>query len=243
MQTNNLTVTAIIQARMGSVRLPGKSLTLIEQKPLLYHVIQRVQQSKAIDQIIVATTTTKAADQIYDFTKQQNICCYRGSEQDVLDRFYQCAQQNKCQIIVRITADDPFKDPEIIDTAIAIFKQHTPGIDYVSNTLFATYPLGLDIEVFSFDALKKAWLEATDPDDREHVTPYMWKNKSLFRTKNFENVENLSHHRWTIDTPQDLLFTKKIYKTLYSKKKIFLMHDILNLLRINPSFKNRQDKL
>jgi len=172
----NQNVVAIIQARMGSSRLPGKSLHLIEGYPLLWHVISRIKKCNHISKLIIATTTDPRDNAIEKFAQAETIKCFRGSEHNVLDRFYCCAKAHTADIIVRITADDPFKDPEIIDNAIRIFKKNNGTVDYVGNTHPPTYPLGLDVEVFSFKALEKAWKETTDVYDKEHVTQYMLRN-------------------------------------------------------------------
>jgi len=226
-------ITAIIQARIGSSRLPGKMFAKIEEKPLLWHVIERVKNSKKIDKIILATTKSPKDKALLNIAKDCNIGTFAGDKENVLNRFYTAARKFKADIIVRITADDPFKDPQIIDKCISVFLK-SKNIDYVSNTIEPTYPEGLDIEVFSFNALEKAWKEAKTNADKEHVTPYIWRNKQLFKVKNFCNNKNLSNLRWTIDYQKDLDFAREVYKNIYPGKKIFLMNDILNLLEKKP---------
>ena len=226
-------VIGIIQARMGSTRLPGKTLIDICGKPLLEHVLDRIQKSTKIDKIVIATTDNIEDKPIVDFSARRGISCFCGSEEDVLDRYYQCAKLYKGDIIVRITADDPFKDPEVADLIIEEILQDDK-LDYVSNTIRLTYPEGLDIEVFRFRALEKAWQEATSVLDREHVTPYIWLHPNLFKLKNIEYKKNLSHMRWTLDTPDDLVMTKAVYKELYKKGGLFLMKDVLDLMEKHP---------
>ena len=226
-------VLAIIQARMGSTRLPGKTIIDICGKPLLFHIIKRVQYSKLIAEIVVATTENKKDDIILNLCDKLGVKCFRGSESDVLDRFYQCAKEFKTEIIARITADDPFKDPVVINKVIKKILTDVT-LDYVSNTIKPTYPEGLDIEVFTFNALRKAWKEARIPSEREHVTPYIWNNPEIFRIINIENDIDLSHLRWTLDTPRDLKFTREVYKRLFVTGKIFLMNEILTLLDREP---------
>ena len=163
-----------------------------------------------------------------------NMDSFAGSEEDVLDRFYQAAKEYSADIIVRITADDPFKDPQVIDKVIGRYLDFKGPIDYVSNTIKPTYPLGLDVEVFSFESLERAWREANDPFEREHVTPYIWRHPEIFNLANVENDENLSHLRWTLDTEADLNFTREVYSRLYGGGNIFLMSEILDLLDENP---------
>lgn len=228
-------ISAIFQVRMGSTRLPGKVLIEIEGKPLLQHVVERVQRSRYIDELILATTTNDRDIPIIEFARKHALKFFRGNEEDVLDRFYQCARKYSAEIIVRITPDDPFKDPEVIDFAIDILCENLDNLDYVTNTLPPSYPIGLDIEVFTFEALKKAWAGAKKPSEREHVTPYIWNHPELFRIKNFRYKEDVSNLRWTLDTKEDLLFTREIYKRLYHRKPAFLMDDVLAILREEPN--------
>lgn len=228
-------VVAIIQARMGSTRLPRKMLIDIMGKPLIQHVIDRVSQSKRINKLILATTDNPSDAVLVEFAKKKSLDFFIGDEEDVLDRFYQAAKHFNIETIVRITPDDPFKDPEVIDKAIEIFLNGKGKFDYVTNTLPPTYPLGLDIEVFSFYALEKAWKEAKKPSEREHVTPYIWKHPEIFRIKNFGLEEDLSYMRWTLDDERDLQFTRVVHQRLYPKKRFFLMDDILKLLEQHPS--------
>lgn len=230
-------IIAIIQARMGSTRLPGKVLEDILGKPLLQHVIERVRQSRLIDDLVVATTRNSKDLSILVLTKKLKIKSYRGSENDVLDRFYHAAKKYSADTVVRITADDPFKDPRIIDRIIKYFLTNRNRIDYVSNTIEYSYPLGLDVEVFTFKALKKTWEEARQAFQREHVTPYMRQNPQLFRLKNIKCRKDISQLRWTIDTNKDLEFAREVYKYLYRKKRYFLMSDILNLLNKYPQLR------
>jgi spore coat polysaccharide biosynthesis protein SpsF (cytidylyltransferase family) len=225
----------IIQARMGSTRLPGKMLIDITGKPLIQHVIDRVSQSKRIEKLILATTDNPRDAVLVDFAKENLLDFFIGSEKDVLDRFYQAAKTFNIKIIVRITPDDPFKDPEVIDKAVEIFLNGKGELDYVTNTLPPTYPIGLDIEVFSFYALEKAWKEAKKTSEREHVTPYIWKHPEIFRIKNFGLEKDLSYLRWTLDDDRDSQFTREVYQRLYPKKRFFLMEDILELLNLYPA--------
>jgi spore coat polysaccharide biosynthesis protein SpsF len=229
----NKKIAAIVQARMGSTRLPGKTMADICGKPLLEHVIERVKHSKLISEIIVATTDKKKDDKIVELCKKLGIKCYKGSENNVLDRYYQCVKEFRADIIVRITADNPFVDPEVTDKIIKVFLGDG-NFDYVSNTVKPTYPEGINAEVFTFSALAKAWKEAKKPTDKEHVTPYMWNNPEVFKIQNIENDIDLSYMRWTLDTKEDMNFIKEIYKRLYKPGKIFLMRDILDVLKKEP---------
>jgi spore coat polysaccharide biosynthesis protein SpsF len=226
-------IVGIVQARMGSTRLPGKTLMDICGQPLLAHILGRVSHARHVHQLVVATTTAPVDDAIVSFCQQNGYAVFRGSENDVLDRFYQCARAHSADVIVRITADDPFKDPVVADRITEELLQN--DYDYVSNTIQLTFPEGLDIEVFTFAALERAWNEATTASDREHVTPYLWLHPERFKLKNVEYEQNLSHLRWTLDTPADLAFTRAVYERLYQPDSIFLMTDMLRLLEQEPA--------
>jgi spore coat polysaccharide biosynthesis protein SpsF (cytidylyltransferase family) len=224
----------IIQARMSSTRLPGKVMKLLDGKnPSISFTISQLQQSKEIDKIIVATTTNKEDDIIVDYLKNSEVDFFRGSSNDVLGRYYECALEYSLSGVLRITADCPLIDPTIVDKGLTIFKNNT--YDYVSNTLARTFPDGNETEIFSFNALKRANNEATLPSEREHVTPYFKTHPNLFNMKNFENFENLSHLRWTMDYEEDLKLIKLIFKKI--PKRPILMNDILNLLKNEPDLK------
>lgn len=226
-------VAAVIQARMESTRLPKKVMSPIVGHPMLWHIINRIRKAELIDKIILATTSNKEDDSISKFAEENNILLFRGSEHDVLDRYYKAAKNFNLKNIVRITADDPFKDPAVIDKIIKIYLKGK--YDYASNTIKPSYPVGIDAEVFSFEAIEKAWLESKKEFEREHVTPYIWMNPDKFKIINVEyEKENLSDLRWTVDTKEDLAFAKTVYEKLYKENKIFLMKDILNLLEKNP---------
>lgn len=220
---------AIIQARWASTRLPGKCMLQIYHKPLLEHIIDRLRYSKRLDGICVATTTSDTDDVIAELAGKLGIQLYRGSENDVLDRYYQAAKLVDADIICRVTSDDPFKDPKVLDQFIDDFN--SGDYDYISNTIVPTYPEGIDIEVFRFSALERAWKEAALPSEHEHVTPYIWKNSDKFRLYNEVWKDNLSKLRWTVDKPEDWVFAQQVYERLYKPGDIFLMEDILKLLK------------
>tara|TARA_Y100000741_G_scaffold353638_1_gene327074 strand:+ start:1455 stop:2210 length:756 start_codon:yes stop_codon:yes gene_type:complete len=221
---------AIIQARMNSTRLPGKTMMDIEGLPLLQHVVNRTDKSKEIDKCIVATTSNQSDDVIIDYCTENEINYFRGSEENVLSRFYNCAKEYKTDIVVRVTADDPFIDYQLIDFSVKKLKNNKK-LDYVSNTIKPTYPFGLDIESFKFSALKKAYNEAELESDKEHVTPYIWRNDKIFNLHNFLNDIDHSHLRWTIDEEEDLNFAREIFNQLYKSNRFFLMNDIIELTK------------
>lgn len=218
---------------MASTRLPGKTLMEIEGKPILWHLIERLKHSKLIDKIIIATTYNPKDKAIVDFAKKYSLLVMRGSEDDVLDRFYQAARKIKADIIVRVTPDCPLLDPKVVDEVISEYLKG--GYDYVTNTLIYTYPDGLDVEVFSFDALRKAHREAKSKAEREHITLYI-RNSGIFKIKNVANANPVSLHnfRWCVDEDRDLKFIKAVYKYLHSDGKIFYMKDVIDLLKVHP---------
>lgn len=224
-------IVAIVQARMGSSRLPGKTIADVAGRPLLLHVVERVQSARRVDKVVVATTDQSSDDPIASLCQLEGIQYFRGSEDDVLDRVYRTAQANTADIVVRITADCPLIDPAVIDKVIARFQ--VGDCDYVSNVLRYTYPDGLDTEAFSFAALERAWREAKKPSEREHVTPYLRMEK--FRVANVESESPvpLGKYRWTVDHPADLEFVRRIYEA-FSGNKHFGYQDIFHLLRKRP---------
>ncbi|HUR87793.1 MAG TPA: glycosyltransferase family protein [Ramlibacter sp.] len=201
---------AIVQARMGSTRAPNKVLADIAGHAMLAHVLQRTARAR-VDAIVVATTDKPEDDVLSHWVLESGLArVYRGSEHDVLDRFWRAANGAQADVIVRVTADDPLKDPQIIDHALSLLDGDA-SLDYVSNTLHPTFPEGLDIEVFRFRALDRANTEAKLASEREHVTPYIWKNPETFRVLNFEHAEDLSRWRWTVDKPEDIEFMRKVF--------------------------------
>ncbi len=227
-------VVAIVQARMGSTRLPAKVMAEIAGRPILWHVVNRLEHAKNIDLIVVATSVKSGDDPIISFCEKNGLECFRGSESDVLDRFYRAATTYKADAIVRCTSDCPLIDAEVTDRIIDIYLKG--GYDYVTNTLRYTYPDGLDIEVFSYPALEAAWREARAPAEREHVTTYI-RNSGKFRLRNVENREDLSQRdlRWTVDEQADLDFVREVYNSLWSKQRpYFGMVEILKLIDERP---------
>ena len=203
----------VIQARTGSSRLPGKVLADIAGKPMLLRVYDRAGRILGPEAVIVATTDSPADDALAELCQRHQIVCARGSEDDVLDRFYRVAIRFDGDPILRITADCPLLDPEI---SRVVYKRFAKGdCDYASNVLDKpTFPDGLDTEVFSFAALEQAWREARAPSEREHVTPYIWKNPRYFRLARVSNDTNLSALRWTVDQAEDLDLANAIYHDL-----------------------------
>ncbi|MBI6546608.1 MAG: glycosyltransferase family protein [Cyanobacteria bacterium NC_groundwater_1444_Ag_S-0.65um_54_12] len=207
-------VVAIIQARMGSTRLPGKVLLALGGQTVLAHVIARVQAAPVAD-IVVATTVCPSDDVVVEEAKRCGARWFRGSEDDVLARYHLAAQQSGARVVLRVTADCPLLDPGVLGTLIETFvAQLGAGVDYASNTLQRTYPRGLDAEVFTAAALETAFLQATKPHEREHVTPYLYQHPELFRLYHLVNDVDLSHHRWTLDTLEDFQLLDAIFRAL-----------------------------
>lgn len=225
-------VVAIIQARNGSTRLPGKIFLPLNDKPILLHVFNRLKTTNNIDKIVIATTTEKDDDKVEDFCSENSIDFIRGSSDDVLSRYYHAATKYKADTIVRITSDCPLIDPIITDKIIESFFM--TDADYMSNCIVRTFPRGLDTEVFSLHALTKAFHNANQKPEREHVTPFIYNNSNIFNVKNYIGDKDYSNLRWTVDTKEDYELVKKIYNMLYPNKKIFLMNDILELINQQP---------
>jgi spore coat polysaccharide biosynthesis protein SpsF len=220
----------IIQARMGSTRFPEKILKKLNEKTVLEHIVKRVNDS-GVDICIVATTLNPRDDIVEELCRTHGVACFRGSEDDVLERYYQAASHYQLDVIVRITADDPLKDSEVIKKAIDLLLKGK--YDYVSNTIKPTYPEGIDVEVFTYAALEKAYQEADLPSEHEHVTPYIWKNRQIFSTYNFENEIDLSGMRWTMDTEDDYRFMQRVYSNFVGRDN-FSMGEVLEYLSKNP---------
>lgn len=224
---------AIIQARMTSTRLPGKIMAEVTGYPLIYHVVNRAQQAETLDLVAIATSNGQADDVVAQFCLEVNISCFRGSEDDVLDRYYQAARYFEADTVVRLTADCPLLDPEVIDRVVQKFK--SGQFDYVSNTLECTYPDGLDTEVFRHNVLKQAWGEARLKSEREHVTSYIYNHPEKFHLGQVKYTEDLSALRWTVDEPQDLEFVRLVYQHLGESS--FGMAEVLNLLQTQPNLR------
>lgn len=230
-------VVGIIQARTGSTRLPGKVLLEVAGRPLLQHVIDRVLAARLIHEVIIATTTKQADDAISILAKQAGVGVFRGSEDDVLERYYHAAQACGADVVVRVTSDCPLLDPQTLDQVILRFldaQRSPPRPDYVSNNLERSFPLGLDAEAFSFLTLARAHKEARTPYEREHVTPYICEGEAGFRLLNLRHPWDLSFHRWTVDTAEDLALVREIYRHLYRDGYIFRMYEVLRLFLDRP---------
>lgn len=223
---------AVLQARVSSTRLPSKVIRPILGAPMLERQLERVNRSRLIEKLVVATSNEESDHPIAELCQRLGVDCFRGSLDDVLDRYYQAAKDYSPNIIVRLTGDCPLADPAVIDDGIEFFLNHS--YDYVSNCVERTYPIGLDAEVFHFECLRQAWREARLPSEREHVTPFIRNHPERYAIGHFKNDIDLSRHRWTVDEPEDFKFVSAVYEALYPDNPRFSMDDILNLLKKHP---------
>lgn len=231
-------ITAIIQARFNSQRLPGKVLLPLGGKTILENVVERVSKAKKVNQVIVATSVNSSDDKIADLCESRNLTCFRGDLDDVLSRFYEAAKKFEAKNICRITADCPLIAPELIDQAVEAFEEGK--YDYISTgRIESTFPDGLDTEIFTFEALEKAFKEAKLSSEREHVTPYIWKNPDKFNTHTLNNNEDLSNIRLTVDESEDYELMKKIYEQVKDLK----WQEVVRFLLKNKEYLKLNEKI
>ena len=231
---------AIIQARMGSNRLPGKVLKPILGRPMLWHIVERVRAAPSIDEVVVALPDGPADEELREFCSTNDITSFSGSELDVLDRFYQAAKMYGADPVLRITADCPFVDPELVEKLIELYR--SGSYDYAAVAAGADapslegerFPDGLDAECFSFASLEQAWKEAQDSRDREHVTRFIWRRKGRFRCTQLLADRKHPPLRLTVDYPQDLVVASRIYEKLFCEGNIFHLADVVDLLGREP---------
>lgn len=225
-------VNAIIQARCGSTRFPNKVFALIDGKPLIWHVVNRLEYANSIDDIIIATTTNEKDNEIEKWCHDNGIKCFRGNENDVLNRYYSASKVFPSDVVVRITADDPFKEPSVIDKVVNTLIES--DCDYVTNNYPPSFPEGLDCEAFTYSVLEKMEKLATKEFEREHVTQYIFGHLEEFKIKNITCDRMLKHYRWTIDTELDYEMVNAIYEKRESNSDIMLMDEIIAILEKNP---------
>jgi spore coat polysaccharide biosynthesis protein SpsF len=256
---SSLKIIAIIQARMGSSRLPDKVMLDIHGKPMLVRVIERARQAKSLSAVAVATTSDPAEEPIAQLCAHLHAPCARGSVYDVLDRYHQTAVEFGAEVVVRLTADCPLLDPGLIDDAVAAFLDNPttcgtwtsvypdapvlaptrPEIpwDFAANRLpppfHRTYPIGLDVEICTFEALDRAWREAREPHEREHVMPYLYETPGRFRCRIGNYGTDFGGQRWTVDTPEDLEVVRKVYDA-FDGREDFTWLDVLHLFEGHP---------
>jgi len=233
-------IVTVIQARIGSSRLPGKIMLPLADKPLILRMYERVAFSKYAGKIIVAITKDQLDNELFNLCKKNNIEIYRGNTLDLLDRHFQTAKIFNADVVLKIPSDCPLIDPEIIDKVILYYINSRDKYDFVSNLHPPTYPDGNDVEVMSFKALENAWINAKKDFEREHTTPYIWENLDKFRVGNVVWETGLDYsltHRFTIDYKEDYEFIKRVYDELYVKNNRFSLNDILELLEKKPEIK------
>ena len=232
-------VLAVVQARLGSTRLPGKALAEIAGRPMLAHVLARAAAVPGVDQVVLATTVKLEDDALADLARSLGIACARGSVEDVLDRFRSALLAHPAEVVLRVTGDCPLLDPWVCGLVLDEYFRSAGAVDYVSNVDPPTYPDGLDAEVFSSQALERAWREARLSSDREHVTTYIRDHRDRFRAANVANGEDLSAHRWVVDTAADLTLVHQVYASLDpAGTRIFGMAEVLELLARRPELRS-----
>jgi spore coat polysaccharide biosynthesis protein SpsF len=224
-------VLAILQARVSSSRLPGKVLKPILGRPMLLHQLDRVRRARSIDALVVATSTEPGDDAIETICASAGVPCFRGSLDDVLDRFYQAALPFHPDYIVRLLGDCPLADPDLIDR---VFEFLIAGGFDITGAAPTTFPDGLDVEAMRFEILEHAWRHAVRPSDREHVSLFIVRQPERFRVGGYENTVDLSHLRWTVDEPEDFELVRRIFEALYPANPAFTTKDILDLLAVQP---------
>lgn len=227
-----MSVTAILQARTSSSRLPGKIMMDVCGQPMLARQIERVKRSRQIDTLVVATSYYEDDDPVAELAEWLEVPCVRGPLADVLDRFAKAANSYPADHILRLTGDCPLADPTVIDALIAFHTDN--GFDYASNTLERTYPHGLDAEIMRAEALKTAWREAETDHEREHVTPYLYANPQMFRLGGMRHSANCAHHRWTVDYPEDLSLVHAVFEALLPENPDFSWTDVMAFLDAHP---------
>ncbi|WP_046245084.1 cytidylyltransferase domain-containing protein [Hymenobacter terrenus] len=230
-------ILTVVQARIGSSRLPGKVLLPLVGQPLLVRMVERVQRAQLAGTVVVATTTEAADDALADCCATHGLPCFRGDALDLLDRHYQAARHYGADVVLKIPSDCPLIDPAVIDQVLGFYLANAEHYDFVSNLHPATFPDGNDVEIMPIAVLETAWREARRPLEREHTTPFFWENPDRFRLANvpWESGQDFSmSHRWTIDYPEDYAFISAVYEALYPTNPAFGLDDILNLLTARP---------
>lgn len=229
-------IVATIEARMNSSRLPGKVLKPICGKPMLELMVERLQCCKKLDQIVIATADNSSCDAIETLAEKLGVDCFRGSEDDVLDRVLKAAGSVEADAIVELTGDCPLMDPEIVDQLVTAYV--SGGKDYCSNVLARTYPAGMDVQVFGYSILERVAALTQDPDDREHVSLYIYQHPEMFSLQSVKSnlPDHMAEWRLVVDTPEDFELTTRIFEALYSGNSKFGLSEISQLLEKNPEW-------
>ena len=225
----------IVQARMQSQRLPGKVLMCVLDNSLLGHLIERLKHVQHADQVVVATTDETVDLPIVTYCEENEVHYFRGSQNDVLARYYFAARACAADVIVRITADCPLMDPQVVDDLICHYKEAEPQIDYLANVQERTFPRGMDVEVFNSRFLEEAFFEAKEPYEREHVTPYMYHHPEKYRSGVYKSGrKGLADMRLTVDMPEDFTLVSRVIEGLYPENPSFSMDDVLGFMKQQP---------
>lgn len=230
-------VLVVIQARMSSTRLPGKTLMPLAGRPLLERLIERVLAARTPTDIVVATTVDRSDDAIVQLAAAAAVPCFRGHPTDLLDRHYGAAIARAADVVVKIPSDCPLIDPAVIDRVIGSYLERAGGVDFISNLHPATYPDGNDVEVMPIEVLETARRRAVAPHEREHTTPFIWERPAEFRIANVTWETGLDYsrtHRWTIDYAEDYAFLSAVYDALHNEERHFTLMDVLDLLERRP---------
>jgi len=227
-------VVVIDQARMNSTRLPGKIMKTVMGKSLLEYQLERLGRVRSADEVVVATTVNEADHPIAELCEQLRVSFFRGSEEDVLSRYYHAARLYEADVVVRVTSDCPLIDPAVVDHIISTHLTNPDLYDFVSNTLVRTYPRGMDVEVFPFRVLQEACLESVIQGEREEVSPFIHQRPERYRLLNITYASDQSHNRWTVDTPADFDLISRIIEELYPVNSSFSLEDILQLVSLMP---------
>lgn len=230
-------VVCIVQARVGSSRLPEKVLKNVCGKTILEHDILRLRKAKTIDELVIATTDKVEDNKIVEVAEKINVKYFRGSELDVLARYYHAANENKADIVIRVTSDCPCIDYRIIDTMVNLFKDKYSNnqVDYLNNTIERTFPRGYDVEIFTMEALTLAYNNAKKDYEREHVTPYIYDLNNKFKIVSYKNDKDYSKYRVTLDTEEDFCVIKEIYNNLYNEETYFGLEEVIEFLEKHPN--------
>ena len=235
-------IIGIIQARLGSTRLPKKVMLDLAGRPVLWHIYNRLKKCTTLDEVVISTGEYINNKEICDFATANNLHLFVGNEKDLIDRLYKTALKYDADAIVRITGDCPLVDPNIVDMLVTEFIEKMKQFDIVTNVEKRTFPHGLDVEVISTKTLKKLWEEINELELREWFPFFIQKNPDMFKILNIENNNDFSKLRWTIDYLEDYEFLQKIYENLFTSQQIFYMQDIIDLLTKNPKLKEINSK-
>jgi spore coat polysaccharide biosynthesis protein SpsF len=226
----------IVQARMTSTRLPGKVLKEVLGKPLLEYQVERLRQVGNADEIVIATTVNDSDEPIVALAHRLGVHVVRGSEHNVLSRYHDAATAIGADVVVRVTSDCPLIDPDVVEAVIADFVARHGECDFMATDLERSYPIGMDVEVFSFAALHDAFTEAVAEEELEHVTPFIYRRPGRYRLANHRGPDGIAHHRWTVDTPDDFVLVAHIFEALYPSNPHFRLADIVDLLARHPDW-------